>query len=230
MGFYLNKKKLFKERKANRMYAINRASYITIHHMSCVLPRCCMSTQSNKKLDKKTQEIYDRFIRVDHAGEFGANRIYAGQLAVLGKTDVAPLIEHMWEQEKEHLRRFEELIGEYRVRPTVLHPFWNVAGYALGAGTAMLGKEAAMACTVAVEESITDHYNEQLRELLKLYEESNDERHNELMKIIAKFRDEEMEHHDTGLEHDAEQAPGFMLIKASIQTGCKAAIWLSERI
>jgi len=188
--------------------------------------------QSTKcpEMDAATRKVYDRIIRVDHAGEFGADRIYAGQMAVLGQTEVGPLIQHMWEQEKEHLKRFEELIGHYRVRPTLFHPFWKVAGYALGAGTALMGKEAAMACTVAVEESITDHYNDQLRQLLALYEESGDERHKELMEIIAKFRDEEMEHHDTGLEHDAENAPGFQLIKGAIQSGCKVAIWLSERV
>lgn len=185
---------------------------------------------SSQELDAKTKEIYHRIIRVDHAGEFGADRIYAGQLSVLEKTDVGPLIQHMWDQEKAHLAKFEELIGEYRVRPTILHPFWKAAGYALGAGTAMLGKEAAMACTVAVEESITQHYNDQLRELLVLYEDSKDERHRELMEIIAKFRDEEMEHHDHGIDHDAEKAPAFQLMKGTIQAGCKVAIWMSERI
>ena len=190
----------------------------------------CHKSTSLDDFDPKTRQLYERIIRVDHAGEYGADRIYAGQLKVLGKTDVGPLIQHMWDQEKAHLAKFKELIGEYRVRPTVLHPFWSVAGYALGAGTALLGKEAAMACTVAVEESITAHYNQQLRDLLALYETNKDPRHKELLEIITKFRDEEMEHHDTGLEHDAEQAPGFKFIKGTIQAGCKAAIWMSERI
>jgi len=242
MGFYLNKINLTinfcacVQEKPRKMSIISmRGSRCLLSHgqLSKVLmtsDRRLLSTNKQEELDAKTRQIYDRIIRVDHAGEFGADRIYAGQLSVLEKTDVGPLIQHMWDQEKAHLAKFEELIGEYRVRPTVLHPFWKVAGYALGAGTAMLGKEAAMACTVAVEESITKHYNDQLRELLALYEESGDEKHNELMKIIAKFRDEEMEHHDTGLEHDAEKAPGFMFLKGSIQVGCKAAIWLSERV
>jgi len=167
----------------------------------------------------------DRIIRVDHAGEYGADRIYAGQLAVLGKTDVGPLIEHMWEQEKEHLATFNRYIPEYRVRPTALLPFWHVAGYALGAGTALLGKEAAMACTVAVEASITEHYNEQLRELSK-----DGDKYEQLIKTIAKFRDDEQEHHDTGLANDAEQAPAYKLLTAAITVGCKGAIWLSERV
>ena len=175
----------------------------------------------------KNWKLYDRIIRVDHAGELGADRIYAGQMAVLGNSKVGPLIQHMWDQEKNHLKTFRELIPKHRVRPTVLTPIWNVAGYALGAGTALLGKEAAMACTVAVEETITEHYNNQIRELLEL-EESEDR--DNLLKTIKQFRDEEMEHHDHGIEHDAEQAPAFSALKSVIQTGCRAAIWLSERV
>jgi len=168
----------------------------------------------------------DRFIRVDHAGETGADRIYAGQHAVLGKTDVGPVIQHMWDQEKEHKAKFDKLIPQYRVRPTVLMPIWNIAGYALGAGTAMIGKEAAMACTVAVETVITDHYNSQLRELISMGEEEN----KELIEVIKKFRDEEMEHHDTGLAHDAELAPAYQAMSQVIMVGCKAAVWISEKV
>ena len=95
--------------------------------------------------------MLDRMIRVDHAGEFGADRIYAGQHAVLGQTAVGSTIQHMWEQEKVHLATFNSLLPRHRARPTLLLPLWNLAGYALGAGTALLGKEGAMACTVAVE-------------------------------------------------------------------------------
>ena len=179
-------------------------------------------------LDDKAKKIYDRIIRIDHAGEFGADRIYAGQMAVLGKTDVGPLIQHMWDQEKHHLATFEKLIPDYRVRPTVFLPIWNVAGFVLGAGTALIGKEAAMACTVAVEETITDHYNAQLRELLEL--DGNAGKHKDLMDIIHQFRDEEMEHHDTGLENDAELAPAYNLLKNVIQAGCYAAIKISETV
>jgi len=107
--------------------------------------------------------MIDRIIRVDHAGEFGADRIYAGQHAVLENTSVGGTIQHMWDQEKHHLDTFNKLIPRTRTRPTLLLPFWEVAGYALGAGTALMGKEAAMACTVAVEASITEHYNDQIR-------------------------------------------------------------------
>ena len=175
----------------------------------------------------KNWKLYERIIRVDHAGELGADRIYAGQMAILGNSEVGPLIQHMWDQEKNHLNTFRKLIPHHRVRPTVLTPIWNVAGFALGAGTALLGKEAAMACTVAVEETITEHYNNQIRELLEL--EDSEER-NKLLATIKQFRDEEMEHHDTGIEHDAENAPAFKALKTLIQTGCRAAIWMSERI
>jgi len=181
---------------------------------------------STEELAAQERAKIDRIIRVDHAGEYGADRIYAGQLAVLGNTDVGPTIKHMWDQEKEHLATFNKYIPEYRVRPTALLPIWHVAGYALGAGTALLGKEAAMACTVAVEASITEHYNKQIRELSTEYPD----KHEKLIQTISKFRDEEQEHHDTGLEHDAEKAPAYQLLTSAIKLGCDGAIWLSERV
>ncbi|XP_048188344.1 5-demethoxyubiquinone hydroxylase, mitochondrial isoform X1 [Perognathus longimembris pacificus] len=180
---------------------------------------------SGAALGGASQAIVDRIIRVDHAGEYGANRIYAGQMAVLGRTSVGPVIQKMWDQEKEHLRKFSELMVASRVRPTVLMPLWTVAGFALGAGTALLGKEGAMACTVAVEESIAHHYNNQIRTLM----EDDPEKHEELLQVIKKFRDEELEHHDIGLDHDAELAPAYAVLKSLIQAGCSAAIYLSER-
>lgn len=170
--------------------------------------------------------MLDRMLRVDHAGEYGANRIYAGQMAVLGRSQTGPLIQQMWDQEKKHLAKFNEILAENRVRPTVLLPIWNVTGFLLGASTALLGKEAAMACTVAVEESIAEHYNSQIRALM----EDDPDRHTQLLTIIKEFRDEELEHHDTGLEHDAESVPGYWLLKNAIQLGCRAAIYVSERV
>lgn len=111
--------------------------------------------------------MMDEMIRVNHAGELGADRIYAGQMAVLGKGPMGPTIQHMWDQERDHRIEFEKLINDYRVRPTVMTPFWNVAGFALGAGTALMGDKAAMACTVAVETVIVEHYNDQLRQLME---------------------------------------------------------------
>ncbi len=169
--------------------------------------------------DRATTE---RFIRVDHAGEFGAAQIYAGQLAVLGRGAQAATIEHMKAQEQRHLDIFSGLIASRRVRPTALLPLWRIAGYALGAATAALGPRAAMACTVAVEETIDAHYAAQ--------EAALDDDEAPLRATIAEFRGDELEHRDIGLANGAEQTPGYNLLAAIIKTGCRAAIALSERI
>lgn len=117
-------------------------------------------------LRARATPLTDEIIRVDHAGELGADRIYAGQMAILGNGPMGKTIEHMWEQEKEHRKQFEHLIQQHRVRPTVMAPIWNVAAFALGAGTALMGEKAAMACTVAVETVIVEHYNDQLRQIM----------------------------------------------------------------
>jgi 3-demethoxyubiquinol 3-hydroxylase len=150
--------------------------------------------------DLTREELIARMIRVDQAGEYGARRIYEGQLAVLGKSPSAPTIKHMYEQELEHLNTFNRLMVERRVRPTLLHPLWHVAGFALGAATALMGEKAAMACTVAVEETIDEHYRAQAEKL------GEDEA--PLRETIERFRAEELEHRDIGYEHGAEQTPG----------------------
>ncbi len=172
--------------------------------------------------DPTPREMVERAIRVDHAGEYGAKRIYEGQLAVLGRTKWRGTLEHMKAQEQVHLDTFSRLIGERRVRPTALLPIWHVAGFALGAATALLGHRGAMACTVAVEEAIDEHYRAQ--------EESLGEDEAELKAHIARFRAEELEHRDIGLENEAERAPAYRLLSAAIKAGCKVAIRLSERI
>ncbi|KAK2188904.1 hypothetical protein NP493_120g04044 [Ridgeia piscesae] len=177
----------------------------------------------------QTRALIDRVLRVDHAGEIGAVRIYQGQLAVLGRTQVGPVIDHLLDQERVHAAKFEELIPKYRARPTVLLPVWNVAGFLLGAGSALLGKEAAMACTVAVETAIGEHYDGQLRTLMADGPDGAD-RHKEIIQVIKKFRDEELDHLETGLEHDAEKAPLYDVMNKTIQAGCKVAIWLAERV
>ncbi|CAF1016439.1 unnamed protein product [Brachionus calyciflorus] len=177
-------------------------------------------------LPEESKKQLDRILRVDHAGEYGANRIYAGQMAVLGKTPVGPTIQHMWDQEKDHLKKFEELIPKYRARPSALLPLWDIGGYALGFGSALLGKEAAMAVTVAVESVITEHYNNQLRDLL----EKNPEKHTEILEVIKQFRDDEQAHHDTGLEHEAEKAIFYRPLSEVVKAGCRAAVWVAERV
>lgn len=172
--------------------------------------------------DPPRAEGIARMIRVDHAGEYGAARIYDGQLAVLGRSAAMPVIRRMAEQEKRHLAAFDRLVVERRVRPTLLSPLWHVAGFALGAATALLGERAAMACTVAVEEVIDEHYAQQIETL------GADEP--ELKATIAEFRGDEIEHRDTGLAHGAAEAPGYELLSAAIKTGSRLAIWLSTRI
>jgi len=164
----------------------------------------------------------ERMIRVDHAGEYGATRIYAGQRAVLGEGAVGEKLRHMQEQEEAHLKTFSELIARRRVRPTALLPLWHIAGFALGAVTASLGERAAMACTVAVEDAIEAHYAGQQAAL------GADEA--ELRETLSSFRAEELEHRDIGLAHGAEQTPGYRLLYGLIHTGCRVAIALSERI
>lgn len=171
-------------------------------------------------LDEKAAK--ERMLRVDHAGEYGAVRIYEGQLAVLGQSEDAPTIEEMAEQEREHLATFNELIVERRVRPSALLPIWHVGGFALGAGTALLGREAAMACTVAVEEVIDDHYAKQIEDL------GEDEP--ELRRVFEKFREDELAHRDTGLDHGAERAPAYPVLTGAVRRVTRLAIWLSERI
>jgi ubiquinone biosynthesis monooxygenase Coq7 len=161
-------------------------------------------------------------IRVDHAGEYGAVRIYQGQLAALRARGKADLIRHMLAQEQHHLDTFANLVADRGVRPTALLPVWHLAGFALGAMTAALGQRAAMACTVAVEEAIDAHYQKQITAL--------DQAEPELRATISRFRDEELQHRDTGLAHGAQQAPAYKLLRAVIKTGCRAAIALSERV
>ena len=133
-------------------------------------------------------------------------------------------IRHMAEQEKVHREKFDALLAERGVRPTALQPFWSMAGYALGAGTALLGPEAAMACTAAVEEEIDKHYSEQLDRLAETESEP------ELADMIEQFREEEREHRDAALEHGAENAPAYPLLSGAIRLGCKIAIKVSERV
>ena len=172
--------------------------------------------------EKRLQEM----LRVDHAGEYGAVQIYRGQRAVFdrlpGKVRLARLLEEMEEGEQHHLTTFDELLARYETRPTLFGPVWHAAGFALGAGTALLGEKAAMACTSAVEEVIEQHYADQAVELGDTEPEIRD--------TILEFREDELEHRDTAIDEGAEAAPGYGLLKGAIQAGCRLAIRLSEKI
>ena len=164
----------------------------------------------------------ERMIRVDHAGEYGAVRIYDGQLAFIGRGRARDEIRRMAGQEQRHLAAFDELVHARHVRPTVLQPLWHVAGYALGAATALLGTRAAMACTVAVEEVIDEHYRAQAERL--------GDADPALTETIEAFRADELQHRQTAIEHGATEAPGYELISTFVKTGSRLAIWLSTRL
>jgi ubiquinone biosynthesis monooxygenase Coq7 len=170
--------------------------------------------------DLSEKRQIERMIRVDHAGEYGAKRIYEGQLAVLGRSRVAPEIRRMAEQEERHLAAFETLVRERRVRPTALSPLWHVAGFALGAATALLGERAAMACTVAVEEVIDAHYERQIEAL--------GDAEPALKSALEEFRANEIEHRDTARARGGDAGP--MPLSIAIKAGSRLAIWLSTRI
>tara|TARA_B100000686_G_C16803198_1_gene987748 strand:- start:164 stop:739 length:576 start_codon:yes stop_codon:yes gene_type:complete len=171
--------------------------------------------------DMTQEQLIARIIRVDHAGEYGAKRIYEGQLAILGKSESRKTIQEMADVETHHLKTFDNLLVQRSVRPTVLSPIWHIAGFMLGASTALLGEKAAMACTVAVEEVIEKHYYKQAKQL------GNEE--DELRKIIIEFAADEASHKNTALDYDAKDAPLYKPMVTLIKSGTRIAIWLSER-
>ena len=164
----------------------------------------------------------ERFLRVDHAGERAAQQIYKGQLAVLANHEVADEIRHMMDQEVEHLETFDSLLNERQVRPSLLDPLWGAAGFTLGVVTAAMGPKAAMACTIAVEEVIGEHYEKQADIL------GEDER--ELQATVERFRDEELEHRDIAVEYDGREARHYSLLRKVIQRGCRTAIKIAEKV
>jgi ubiquinone biosynthesis monooxygenase Coq7 len=173
--------------------------------------------------DPSPRQLVERIIRVDQAGEYGAVRIYQGQRAVLGRrASCQEVLRRLEDEERRHLDTFNALIGQRRVRPTLLQPFWHVVGFALGAGTALLGEAAAMACTVAVEEAIDEHYAAQTALL------GEDEA--ALKQTVEDFRADELAHRDIALAHGAEKAPAYPALSAAIRNGARLAIWLSERL
>ena len=164
----------------------------------------------------------ERFLRVDHAGERAAQQIYRGQLVVLGRTEMGDEIRHMMAQEVEHLETFDDLLNERQVRPSFLDPIWGAAGFALGVVTAAMGPKAAMACTIAVEEVIGEHYQKQAEYL------GSDEA--SLKKTVERFRDDELEHRDIAVDYKGREARHYKLLRDVIQTGCRTAIKIAEKI
>ncbi len=172
--------------------------------------------------DPTPRRQLERMLRVDHAGEYGARRIYEGQLVVLGRSASGSTIRAMHAQEARHLAAFDHLLAERQVRPTALGPLWHVAGFALGAATALMGEKAAMACTAAVEEVIDEHYARQAEDL--------GEAEPAVKALVEEFRADEQEHRQTALQQGAEEAPAYELLSGAIKAGSRLAIWLSSRI
>ena len=187
-----------------------------------------MNSSQNKEPQKpgpKAAQIGE-MLRVDHAGEYGAVAIYRGQRAVFDrlphKARTAALLKEMEEGEHHHLSTFDRLLDERNVRPTLLAPLWNAAGFGLGAATALMGEKAAMACTEAVEDVIEKHYAEQIDEL--------GDNEPELRETVRQFREDELGHKHTAEEEGAREAPGYRLLSRAIQLGCKAAIRIAEKV
>lgn len=203
-------------------------------------------------LSQAQQAYLDRVIRVDQAGELGANYIYKGQYLILANKypHLKPVLKHMWEQEIHHHNTFNNLQTQRRVRPSILTPLWKLGALGMGMGTALISKEAAMACTVAVETVIGGHYNQQLRVLTNQYGvkledkvtgeaidkldvsktlQASDELQG-LKNQISQFRDDELEHLDTAIEHDAKKAVPYILLTEGIKLICRGAIWTAERV
>jgi ubiquinone biosynthesis monooxygenase Coq7 len=162
---------------------------------------------------------------VDHAGELAAVQIYRGQRAVFGagkREHIDGVLAHMEAQEAAHLARFDAMLTEARVRPSLLTPLWRAAGFALGAGTALIGEKAAHACTEAVETVIEQHYAGQIEELSG--------RDPALATELTRFRDEELAHRDEAVAEGAHAAPGYRALSAVIRAGCRAAIAIAEKV
>ncbi|GAB7351631.1 hypothetical protein MBLNU459_g2240t1 [Dothideomycetes sp. NU459] len=191
-----------------------------------------------RPLTAEQQRFLDNALRVNQTGELAAVLIYTAQKPPIIKAHphLRPLMNHMYDQEAGHFKYFNEILAKHRIRPTIMYPAWQVAATALGWTTAVMGREAAMACTEAVETEIGDHYNGQVRELLawmKDMEERGEEIGEELtdlIKNIRRIRDEELEHLDHAVQNDAKEAQPYELLTNVIRGGCRAAIWVSEKV
>ena len=203
----------------NMLFALAFAAVLA---MSLAATEQQAMTEASFQATSRRGKSVERMIRVDHAGEYGATRIYAGQLAVLGRGGKGDVLRHMQAQEQQHLSTFNDLIADRRVRPTALLPLWHLAGFALGAVTAALAKRPRWPALSRSRKPSTRTIPRQL--------EAMDETEPDLRRTVEKFRAEELEHRDIALEHGAEQAPGYRLLSRAIKAGCRAAIAISERV
>ncbi|KAI0423958.1 ubiquinone biosynthesis protein COQ7 [Xylaria sp. FL1042] len=202
-------------------------------------PSPSSSTPGRRKpLTKEQRDYLSSALRVNQTGELAATLIYTAQTAPLvnAHPHLRPLMAHMYEQEAGHLKTFNSLITRHRVRPTALYPLWSIMATGLGWSTAIMGREAAMACTEAVETEIGEHYNNQIRSLLEMFEQWEAEGYEvgpefrDLISTLRRIRDEELEHLDHAVEHDAKEARPYWLLTNIIRAGCRGAIWTSERV
>lgn len=192
----------------------------------------------SRPLTKVQQEFLDKALRVNHAGELAATLIYTAQTPPIAKAHphLRPLMKHMYDQEAGHFKTFNHLLARHRIRPTAMYPVWQAAATVLGWGTGVMGREAAMACTEAVETEIGDHYNEQVRVFLQWVQEMEDrgeevgEELTSLVKDVKRIRDEELEHLDHAVENDAKEANPYELLTGVIRAGCRGAIWITEKV
>ena len=191
-----------------------------------------------KPLSKIQKQFLDSALRVNQAGELAATLIYTAQIPPIVKQHphLRPLMKHMYDQEAGHFATFNHLLAKHRIRPTAMYPVWYAAASVLGWGTGVMGREAAMACTEAVETEIGEHYNGQVRELLKWAKQAEDSgeeitgEFKELLETVRRIRDEELEHLDHAVENDAKEANPYELLTGVIRAGCRGAIWVSEKV
>ncbi|CAK7270545.1 ubiquinone biosynthesis monooxygenase Coq7 [Sporothrix epigloea] len=196
------------------------------------------ANRKRKPLTMEQRDFLSSALRVNQTGELAATLIYAAQtpLVVRQHPHLRPLMKHMYDQEAGHLKVFNKMIAKHRVRPTALYPLWSVMATGLGWSTAFMGREAAMACTEAVETEIGTHYNSQIRELLEMTAQWEEEGYEvgpeltELITTLRRIRDEELEHLDHAVDNDARKAEPHWLLTGVIRLGCRSAIWVSERV
>jgi len=192
----------------------------------------------NKPLTQAQRDFLTSALRVNQAGELAATLIYTSQTPpiVASHPHLRPLMKHMYDQEVGHFNTFNSLLARHRIRPTAMFPIWSMAASTLGWSTAIMGREAAMACTEAIETEIGSHYNGQVRLLLDMVGQMEQNGQgvggelNDLVNTIRRIRDEEIEHLDHAVENDAKQAVPHSLLTGVIRAGCRGAIWISERV